>query len=334
MCWLVLGSGEGMSSGESAEEHCALCAADSSIRIVRLGADQLDSMANAADRFNRSSLARIDTLLASRYFGEPDNDDAQQTAHRLARVMTTNSYRYLAHLTAESTFVYEADESTLTGLFARYSDVSLFCAARLLRVRIGMGRVCVKYDLSETGEGETVLGGKRMRLRVKDAKIRGQRRRVMCLDLPAEGSTVEVMFADHHSFAFAYRRSEGPPAPYEWFLVHDVRGAWLRKWGIHQPAAFMYWSTPLDGRFALPRDPLAGARLYIPRLRLKLPSIFPDINVDDLRNIEMPQPIFDMDYVRAGRYPAWIRADETLGFVAWEGVGELPPGIRERFPDQ
>jgi hypothetical protein len=116
--------------------------------------------------------------------------------------------------------------------------------------------------------------------------------------------------------------------------VHEIRGGWLRKWGTHHPTAFMFWTTPLDSSaVALPATPLVGVRIFIPNLRFKLPFILPDFDLDDLREIELPQPILRMAYLREGHSPGWLHTDPaTLSFGSWGGYGAVPTAIRERFP--
>jgi hypothetical protein len=316
-------------------DTCPLCAEILPVPVVRLEPALLDSLARADALFNQARLAQIDSLLQAGDFGAPDRDEARRAAHLLARVSTANSYRYLARFAADTEHVWEASESTLVEVASRYSDVSLVCIARLERLRMGLGHACLHYALDEDGEGETVLGGKRMRWDIRDEKLGGERRRVLRLDLPSGSSDmVEVMLGAHYSFAFEQRRNDGPPGPYEWFVVKDIRGGWLRKWGTHQPTAFMFWSSPLRrSQPELPDAPLVGVRIYVPHLKLKLPFILPDINFDDLREIDLPQPILEMAYLRDGRHPSWLEIDAWLGFKGWKGNGAVPQHVRRAFPD-
>jgi hypothetical protein len=271
----------------------------------------------------------------------------------LARLTTVNAYRDLVRLACDSTCVHEANEATFHDLFRRYSDVGLFSSVRLERVRLGLGHVCMRYAVHEKGQGEVVQGGTHLHWRIKETELAGKKRHVLSIELPTGlDDVVEILLAPHHSFAVQYLRVDGPPAPFEWFLVHDIQGGWLRKWGTHAPQAYMFWvnafpaaaetlsAASVDPQRAdptpvvdLPAKPLVGVRIYIPGLRLKLPVFIPDINFDDLREIELPQPILDMEYLRHRRQPAWLGAVD-LGFRDWKGYGPVPPAVRERFPDR
>jgi hypothetical protein len=212
----------------------------------------------------------------------------------------------------------------------------LFPIARLRRARLGLGRMCVQYDLRQPVDSVTCLGGKQLRLRVRDFKIEGRKRRMLSMDLPTSLSeVVEVLLAEHYCCEVERTRSEGATGSYDLFLVHHIQGGWLRKFGTHRPEAFMLWRTPCDSSpRVLPDRPLKGVRIYIPHLRLRMPSIVPDIGFDDLREIEPPQPILSVDYYLDHRHPDWLKVDSTrLGFADWLGFGPLPAAIRQRFPD-
>jgi hypothetical protein len=315
-------------------ETCELCGEILPAPVVPLTAEHLESLARADARFNQVRIARIDAALAAGTFGAPNSQPARQTAHALTRIATVNNYRYLARLAGDQRHVYEAGVAALETVTRDFSDVSLVSVLRLRRMRLGLGRGCLQYDLAVGQAGASVIGGKPVRYRVRDEYLAGRTRRVMSLEMASSSSqVVEVLLGEHYAFSVEQRHSDGPPAPYDWFLVRDIRGAWLRRWGTHQPTAFMFWSSPIaPDAVVLPRTPLVGVRVYIPNLKLRLP-VLPDINVDDLREVDLPQPILDMRYLVERRHPAWLATDNQLGFRGWKGIGGVPPGIREAFPD-
>jgi len=337
--------------------RCILCSPQLTVPVVHLTTEWLDSMAHRYASYNEEQLEHIDSLLQAGYYGPPADESSRRAAHLAARLNTINAYRDLVLLACDSTHVYEADEATLRELYRRYSDVNLFIDARLTSVRMGMGRVCMRYRLDENAEGLADHGGKQLRWRVKDVKIDGSKRRLLAVDFPTGADNkVEILLAAHHTFAVEYRKFDNRRAPYEWFLVRDIEGAWLHKWGTHRPTAYMFWvSTPSVAReapavmnytagwpstpgtsesaYALPSIPLVGLRIYIPDLKLRLP-LLPDINVDDLREIELPMPILDLEYLRQGRQPSWLTVDANLGFEKWVQHGSIPAEIRRAFPDR
>jgi hypothetical protein len=349
-------------------DTCILCVEDLPVPVVPLSPAWLDSMADARARFNAAQIAQIDSLLKAGDYGPPGQKNSRRTAHLLARLTTINAYRDLMSLAGDSTHLYQASGATLRDHCARYSDVILFSSVRLERVRMGLGHVCIRYNLDEKTEGESMHGHKRVRWRIKDKKIEGTKRRLLSIDLPIGTGEVEVLLAPHHSFSVEYARMDGPPAAYEWFVVHDIQGGWVRKWGLHRPAAYTFWVTPsaavprrtnvrlaatvadsasqapreadpstaavpLAPTLDLPATPLVGVRVYIPGLRFRLPLILPDINFDDLRTIELPMPILNMTYLHENLKPSWLGSTDDLPFVDWDGYGPVPPAILERFPD-
>jgi len=334
-----LGSSDGGTSGLDipVAESCPLCSDSLPVPLVALDPADLEALTHGTAASNEQRIAAIDSLYRIGTFGQAPDDAARRQAHLLARLATINNYRLLAHFVDDTTRVYEADEAVLTEVCKRYSDPSLVAIARLTRLRLGRGRVCARYDVSPGLAGETILGGRPLPYATREAKLSGKKRRVLSLDLPTgTDDVVEVLLAEHYSCALEHSRGDGPAGPYELFLVHDIQGGWLRKWGTHRPTAFMFWTTPNEsGRLDLPPDPVVGVRIYIPRLRFKLPSILPDINIDDLREIELPQPILPLDYFTEKRYPrAWLETDSLFGFASWTGHGPVPAPLRERFPDR
>lgn len=343
---------------------CPLCAADLRVPVVPLRASWLDSLAADHARANQALIEHLDSLYESGVFGSPKQAEARRQVHLLARLNTMNAYRDLVKLACDSTQIFEADEATLKDLNARYSDMLLFATPQLQQVRLGLGRVCMHYDVTGKKEGKSIHGGKRLRWRVKDVKLDDVKRRVLSIDLPTgTDDVVEVLLAPHHTYRVEYLLQPGPPAPYEWFLVYDIQGGWLQKSGTHRPTAYMFWVSPPESTrtaapvtasemttnggshdehtplafhglsLELPSNPLVGVRIYIPGLRLRLPLFLPDFNFDDLREIELPLPILRIDYLKNGKRPSWLGHDDNLGFKDWKSYGPVPPAVRLRFPD-
>jgi len=332
--------------GADADERCALCRRDLDVPVLRLTTAHLDSIAAGHAAFNEAQLARIDSVLRSGHWGPPDERNARECAHLMAQLTLANAYRDLVRMACTTDRVYELDEAALADLYERYADVNLFVGVRLAQLRIGRGRVCVRYSIEKAGEGEAWHGGRRLHWRVRDARIEGRERRVLDVVLPSgQDGEVRLMLASHYTMSVSYERSPGPPAPFEWFLVHDIEGVWIRKWGTHRPTAFMLWmSTPASmtvtassrssrNASSLPATPLLGLRVYVPGLKLRLP-LLPDINVEDLREAEVITPVLDLAYLRRGDYPSWLEVNPNLGFEGWTGHGPVPPEIRRRFPDR
>lgn len=314
---------------------CPLCAEDPGVPVRRLSADDARAIGKAYADSNVARLARLDSLLRAGELGKPGSPLARRQALVLARLLTLNAYSYMVQFSIDRQVVVEADETALGPAFETFSDPGVYPIARLRRARMGLGRMCAHYDLSEKMQTETILSGQKLRVRVDDVRIQGQTQRVLIMDLPTGlFDVVEVWIAPHVSIDVELVRSAGPPSPYDLYVLEHVRGLWVHKWGVHRPEALVFWTTPRDpNRTAVPEEPLVGARIYVPHLKLRLPSILPDIGFEDLREVDLPQPILELAYLREQRYPDWLRPARMRGFRDWTGVGPLMPDLRQRFPN-
>jgi hypothetical protein len=310
---------------------CPLC--NPSVPIVELSSQDVYGVGKSLAELNEKQLASIDSLYQAGCFGSPDAGEAQRAAHLLARLTTFNAYAYVARFATDSTQVYEARESTLVRAFGSFSGPGQYPITRLRRARMGLGRICLQYDLHADLDTLVTLGERRVRVRVCNTDIDGRNMRVLSMMLPTGlDDEVEVLLSDHYTASVSHWRSPGPPAPYELFLIEDIDGFWLRKWGTHRPRALAFWVSPNPtARCALPETPLVGVRVYVPSLKLRLP-LLPDVAFDDLREMDLPQPILRLEYLR-GSHPSWLQA-RVDGLGGWRGYGDLPEELRRRFPDQ
>jgi len=316
-------------------DECPLCRPDPSIPIVPLTAADADSLGRTYAAFNEAYLARMDSLLTAGAFGPPEKGESRRTAHLLTRMLTINSLHYMIDFATAPDRIYEASEATLRQAFQRYSDPGIYPITRMRRGRMGLGHICVRYDLDAPLDSLTSVGGVTLRIRIEEADLGRGPQRILVLEVPTIlFSTVDVVLTDHFTCKAEWSRSSGPPAPYDLYLFHSVEGMYFRKWGMHQPKAISFWSTPRDvTRLSLPRTPLVGSAVYVPHVRFELPSVLPDVGFEDLRLVDVPQPILSLRYLEARRYPDWMRRAQPRGFKDWESFGPIPPDLRLRFPD-
>ena len=313
---------------------CPLCQ-PYGVRLVHLTSVAAEAQGQALSDWNERQISRVDSLYRAGIFGRPGSGEANRGAHLMARLATRNAYEALLQLAADSTTVYEASEATLVRAFTSFSDPSLFPVTRLVRARFGLGRVCLQYDLEGTLDTLVALGEKRMHVQLQDAEIDHKLTRVLCVQLPTGlDDVVEVLIGGHFSCAVQRLESDGPPAPAVLHLLDDMEGFWVRKWGVHRPRALVFWVTPgADSLTTLPVVPLVGVRLYVPNLVLSLPFL-PDVGFDDLRELDLPQPILALEALRGRQYPKWLHARQDVGFEGWACHGPVPAAVRRRFPDR
>jgi hypothetical protein len=315
---------------------CPLCSPDPGVPVVQLSATDADSLGRAYAAFNRALFERVDEAMRAGGLGaQGQTHEARRRAHLLSRMLAVNSIHYMVAFATDPDRVYEASEDALRDAFARYTDPGVYPIVRMKRGRMGMGRICVLYDVSTDLDSTTTIGGKKLRIRVEETEIEGERRRVVILELPTIlFSVVEVVLEEHFTCKAEFSRSPGPPAPYDLYLFHSMNGMSVRKWGVHKPSAIMYWSTPRDvGRTTLPNTPLVGSSVYVPGIRLELPSFLPDFDFADLRLVDLPAPILTLPYLQGEHFPSWIRRARPRGLKGWDSYGPIPPDLRLRFPD-
>lgn len=311
---------------------CPLCHVDPRIPVVTLSADAVDSLGAALAGANEHTLARCDSLYRAGRFGTPGSRDARRGAQLWARLATRNAYSYVADLATDTTQVREAGAPALEHAFVTYSDPGLYPITRLRRARMGLGYLCLQYDLRGSLDTLVTLGSRRVRVRIRDVDTGGERRRMLSMMLPTGlDDLVEVLMPAHYTCRVVRMGSHGPEGAWEAVVLDEIRGLYLRKWGTHGPRAVMFWTTPEAAHLdSLPSEPRLGVRMYVPELRLDLPFL-PDVGFDDLREIDLPQPL-----MRLGGTPLpaldWL-AVRRSGFEGWTGFGPVPADLRARFPD-
>lgn len=317
-----------------ASHRCALCAPDSRLPVRRLSAADLVIEADGIARRNEREVARIDEALRRGEYGPPSSNSAVARARREAKARLGTVYELLYGLAAQPDLIKEADEGALQRLFAEFTEPGLFPSARLERLRLGRGRVCARYDLSKGGRGETVIGGAVFPYVVSDVVVDGQARRVLTLTYRSGAvSHFEALLESHYSFDVERLEwaGAGPSSKRVIYVFSGVDGGWVRRFGLHRPTAFIFWSSPRGEGGAGGESASSGIRVYIPGLRLDLP-VLPDVRFDDLRELNLPSPLLHVSYAR-GVSPRWLGINDHLEFKDWDGTGAMPECVRSRFPD-
>lgn len=318
----------------AADTPCPLCApgAPATTPLFR---DQVDAAARALAEHNRREVARIDGLYRDGRLGPPRSREARARAQLLARLTLGNWYSFLLPFATDEERVWTVRPEALAAAVARYCEAVVVPLPRLRELRLGRGQVCARYDLGgRDEEGRTVLGGRALPYRVGDREIDGHVRRILGFDWGSTGmGKVEILVAGHYGFRLARSEvSHDDGTRSLVYLARDVSGAWIRRCGIHRPAAFAFWTTqPSERPPYLPRTPRVGSLIYIPGLELALPLV-PDIDLDDVRVLGLPMPFLDSEEMLRGGLPEWLPTDTELTLDEWTSEGEVPAGLRAHFP--
>lgn len=314
---------------------CVLCDGSLAPSPATLSLEEALARGGAVAADNAAEIARLEQRWHAGEFGPPGSRAADRAAHRLARSRLKNYYAFLLPL-ADAREVRAVEPAVVAELSGRFFESGLFPTVRLRQLRVGRGRVCARYDLAGAAEeGVTVLGGRRLRYRVTELKVAGTRRRMLGIDWNSAGvGSVEVLLAGHFGFRLEHRQVADLQGGYDLLLALDVSGSWVRRFGTHRATGLAFWvsSPALDPAGDAPAL-RAGSAIYLPGLRLRLP-VLPDPNLGDLRLLAPPQPFLPVEVVRGEALPAWLPLDRQAGLADWSGLGEIPPAVRELFPDR
>lgn len=332
---LAMGLGAAEANAEP-RPSCPLCG-----RGVRattpLLREEVEAAARSLAARNRRELDRIGALLREGRLGPPASREALARAQLLARMALANWYSFLLPFVADRERVRTVRPEAIAPVASRYCEALVVPMPRLRELRLGRGYVCARYDLGGPDEeGWTDFGGRSLRYRVGERAVGTGVQRMLGLDWGSLGmGQVEVLVEEHYGFRLAETRltdDEGNRC--DLFLALDVTGGWVRRYGIHRPAAFAFWTThPRADAPYVPRTPRVGSAIYLPGLRLGLP-LLPDIEFDDLRVLALPMPFLDADDLRRGVLPAWLASDGETSLSAWTSEGPLPAALRAYFPDR
>ncbi|HEX9189928.1 MAG TPA: lysylphosphatidylglycerol synthase transmembrane domain-containing protein [Vicinamibacteria bacterium] len=298
--------------------------------------ERVEAAAGVLAAQNRRAIDHIGALLRAGRLGPPEGREAQRRAQLMARLALANWYSFLLPLVGDPERVWAVRPEALEPVVTRYCEATVIPLPRLRELRLGRGRVCARYDLGGPAEeGCTVLGGRRLRYRVRDVAVPGGHRRLLGLDWGSVGTgRVEALVGEHYAFRLERTQvTDEAGRRCELFLALELSGGWVRRFGVHRPAAFAFWATrPASGAPEVPPAPQVGSAIYLPGLRLRLP-IVPDIDFDDVRVLALPMPFLDAEDLRRGDLPSWLPAHGDLGLDGWTSLGPVPSALRRYFPN-
>jgi uncharacterized protein (TIRG00374 family) len=315
--------------------RCPLCMGTAP-SATPLPGERLESMAERLAAANRRELDRIDALLRSGALGPPQSHAACRRAQLLARLTLANWYAFMAPLALDPVHVWSVEPQALEAVAARFCEATVVPPPRLHELRLGRGRVCARYDLSGPDEeGVSVLGGRQLRHRLRELRLDGASRRVLILEWQSAGAgKVELLLGEHYGFRLGRHEVGDGEALLDLFVALEVEGGWVRRFGVHRPAAFAFWATrpPREPPY-LPPAPRVGSAIYLPGLVFRLP-LLPDFELQDLRILALPMPLLEVQDMRRGALPSWLGRTGDLTLDSWTSLGNAPAALHERCPDR
>jgi hypothetical protein len=73
---------------------------------------------------------------------------------------------------------------------------------------------------------------------------------------------------------------------------------------------------------------------YFPEIHFSLPWFLPDFGLDDLRDFDLPQPLWLRTYHQKMRIPEWLDvSDPDRTIKEWKAEGPRPAVLDRMFPD-
>lgn len=310
------------------------------VPVVRLDAAAIDSVGTAMSSRNLALAWSVQRAYEEGRYGTPGEEASRREAMAAYIYQAETAFDFFLGLALQDDVIYSTTEEDLKAAFTeRFRNPGLYPIVNLKDARAGFGRYGMEFEVEDPARREIRVTGEKMSAWTEEAEIAGRKERVVNIDMTT---------MSHDRVRLVYRRyATGTVHDLEVDLegsrmrvatMEDVDGQFVRKWGLHRPAAVVLWKSRPEDLVAPPRDVRRlGSAIYFPALELKLPWFLPNLGFGDLRRFDFPQPLLTMEDVLAIRDAGleWLRVEDNLRFAAdWEGEGDVPEFIEERFPDR
>lgn len=316
------------------EDPCSACDLRSHDGARPLQPASVDSLGAAYATHNFEAIRAADMLFS------PDSEvaprDAADRARAFVQLRAWDGIRLVVEMAGDSEGYVPSGEDALAPLGDRYPNAAVYPARFIRGGFIGKGVFCLDYALparhdQPAGPGEA--GGRLMRREVKLPR-RGRVPVILRQYPMADGDAVDLIFESRVCGRAARARIEDRGDSLVVDVIHDLRGMYVRKFGVHKLGALAVWRSVVRGN-GQPHNPRFGACAYFPRLSLELPLFLPDIGVDDLRDFGYPQPLMSREwFLQPERllFP-WLGVIRPGVFSRWNAAGPRPRILAEWFPD-
>jgi hypothetical protein len=317
-------------------DACSLCDDSIGARPRRLDEKGAEAIGTRLHEHNVGALARVDSLYRSSYFGPPRSSVARREARRCLEILTRNSMDYIADLSITDGEVFETDSKELARpFFQTFVNPGVYPVQGLVRARTGRGGFCMQYNLDHPFKAERIPGRKDAQLHAVEENLDGVPMRMLKLVYPSGlHSTLDVLYEDRYCGHVERREIVDRGDTLDLTIIRDIRGSYVSKGGIHRVDALVFWRgrMPSDGwREGSAR---VGAVAYFPEIHFSLPWFLPDFGLDDLRDFDLPQPLWLRTYHQKMRIPEWLDvSDPDRTIKEWKAEGPRPAVLDRMFPD-
>ncbi len=340
-----LGGGPGLgfaaAPASPAGSDCAgPCNPDPSVPVRYLGEAGVDSIGRLLANHNDRVFARTDSLYRAGFFGRPGTDEARRRAVVHEQLRSLTGIDYTVDLGRTRGRLEKVDEAALLEPFGRRYVGSTVYPLRFLREGLaGNGGFCMQYDLPQSFDEISWIGG--VRSRVYSQTIRpedgdhGQPVPALVVQVDMEmHKSVDMIYEGNYCGRITSDHIVDRGDTLDLYTVSDIRGMYVRKFGLHRLGAIIAWRSHVEGDRD-PAHPRIGACVYFPHIHIELPVFLPSIGLEDLRDFDVPQPVLPSPWFQehAGKQVEWVRIERSGLFDPWKAVGPRPKVLDTKFPD-
>jgi hypothetical protein len=307
-------------------------------QVVHLDAATIDSVGTEISNRNMDLVNRIDTAFHEGRYGDPDSDDSRREALAALIYNSETAFDFFLTLALQDDVIFSTSEPDLMEAFtSRFRNPGLYPIVNLVDARAGFGHFCVMFEVERDEKRDIVVSGEKMSAWTEKVEIDDTTMQVVNIDMKTlSHDRVHVVYEEYSCGAVRTFDLEVGEQPLRIAVMEGLHGQYVRKWGFHRPAAVVLWKSPGTEISPPPADArYLGSAIYFPKLQLELPWFLPDIGFDDLRRFDFPEALLSIDAVNEvrERKMEWLEIKDNYRFANWEGEGEIPEFVHERFPD-
>jgi len=322
-----------------AESHrCFFFMNEENIPVVRLDAAVIDSVGSEISRDNMELVERIDAAYRAGRYGAPGESESRKGALAAFVYNSHTAFDFFLKIAMQEEVIYSTSEEELTEAFTHsFRNPGLYPIVNLRDARAGFGRFCMLFEVDDEQKREIKIADEKMKAWTETISIGDSKRRVVNIDMKTMShDRVHVVYEKYSCGSVRTFEEEDSGRKVRIVTMEEIEGQYVRKWGFHRPEALVLWrSVPDDLEAPPPGARFLGSAIYFPHLQLDLPWFLPNIGFDDLRRFDYPEPLLRreaFERLRQGEYE-WIEIRDEQRFASWEGEGDVPRFVSERFPD-
>jgi hypothetical protein len=304
------------------------------VRRKVLDQETASGIGSCLSDWNLGVVARADSLLRAGFFGDPQCNHARSEAGRYLKYHALTALDFIGFLGAQDEVVWETNEDEIAPFFREFANPGVYPVRGLKHVLLGGGTFSMEFEILCESDNQRMFGKSPVRLRTRELKDGGQKRLGWELELTVLGNNkTQLLYDARYSGRLRRMIIEEEGAPLQLLILDSLEGFYVKKSGTHKCRAIVVWRNRLAADEWPPRVPRIGVAAYFPELRLHLPWLLPDVNLDDLRALAAIQPLLAADRCSHEAFPEWVEVTDEGHFREWDGEGPIPAVVRDWFPD-